>query len=131
MDEATETLSRHVSPDGQLTLIVEWVQEADGSLIIVGLLEGDGWHFHPTEQEALRIVDEVLADRLVIMEWSNGDRREFELMDDLDFEIGQGADGTTYRFRLWSREVSFEDLADGKVPYTPLRNLYTSWRVRG
>jgi hypothetical protein len=76
MDPAGETIAHHVSPDGQLTLIVERVQEADGPLIIVGFLEGDGWHFHPTEQEALRIVDEVLGDRLVIMEWSIGDRRE-------------------------------------------------------
>ena len=129
MDPATETLSRHVSPDGQLTLIVQRLQEADGPLIIVGFLEGEGWHFHPTQEEAVRIVEEVLADRVVILEWFNAERHDFELMDDLDFEIGEGADGTSYRFRLWSREVSFEDLADGKVPYTPLGHLYTSWKA--
>ena len=123
-----ETLARQVSPDGQLTLAVQRVHEVDGPLIVMGFLEGSGWHFHPSEEEALRIVEEVLADHVVIMEWTGHERREIELMDELAFELSGPADGTSYRFRLWSGPVSFEDLADGKVPYTPLRELW-NWQV--
>lgn len=128
MTEAAEVLARHVSPDGQLTLVVERHKKADDALIIIGFPDGGGWHFHPTEQEALRIVDAVLADQVVIMQWTSLERSVTELMDDLALEIGTGADDVSYRFRLWSREVSFEDLVEGKVPHTPLSELW-NWRI--
>jgi hypothetical protein len=128
MPPATETLASHSSPDGQLTLVVERYQEADGPTIVVGFREGNGWHFHPTEDEALRIVEAVLTDQVVIVQWKGPANWDIELMGDLEFELDGTPHDIQYQFRLWSGPVTFEDLVDGKVPYTPLDDL-RDWRA--
>lgn len=111
-----------------MTLFVLRLHEGREPDVLMGF-EESGWHFHPTESEALHIFDEVLADRVVILSGArDGERAEFELMDDLEFELGQGADDIRWTFRLWSGPVTFQDLADGKVPYVPLSHL-RNWRT--
>lgn len=127
MWEGSEVLARHVSPDGALTLRVDRAIEDAVPVVSMGF-EESGWHFHPTVAEALRIVEEVLADRVIILISSTHGAIEYELMDDLEREIDTKPTDMTYRFRTWSREVTFDELAAGDVPYTPLSQLW-NWRI--
>lgn len=127
MAVAAEVLARHVSPDGALTLLVHRTIENGKPLISMGF-EESSWHFHPTAEAALRIVDAVLADRVVILASSREGENYIELLDDLESAVDYKPSEATYRFRVWSREVSFEDVVDGKVAHTPLDELW-DWRV--
>jgi hypothetical protein len=124
--EGSELLARHVSSDGVLTLRVDRELE-DGSPVIIMGFEDSGWHFHPTADEAMRIVAEVLADRVVVLCRTVDGRREFELLDELEVEFGSHSADGTYGFRTWSRPVTFDELAAGVVPYVPLSKLW-NWR---
>jgi len=127
MQGGAELLARHVSPDGALTLRVDRTIEADGAALVTVGFEQSGWHFHPTADEALGIVEEVLADRVVILISSVDGRIAYELMDDLEWDVDSKPADVPYRFRTWSREVTFDELVAGNVPFTPLSQLW-NWR---
>ena len=127
MAAAEEVLARHVTPDGALTLRVQRTIENGRPLISMGF-EESSWHFHPTAEEAMQIVDAVLADRVVILTSTRDGESYIELLDDLESAVDYKPAAASYRFRVWSREVSFEDVVDGKVAYTPLDELW-NWRV--
>jgi hypothetical protein len=124
---AEEVLARHVSPDGALTLRVQRTIENGRSLISMGF-EESSWHFHPTAEEAMQIVDAVLADRVVILTSTREGENYTELLDDLDLAVGYKPGETSLRLRVWSREVSFEDVVDGKIARSSLDDLW-NWRV--
>ena len=127
MAAAEEVLARHVSPDGALTLRVQRTIENGRPLISIGF-EESSWHFHPTAEEAMQIAHAVLADRVVILTSTREGENYIELLDDLESAIDYKPAETTYRFRLWSREVRFEDVLDGTVAHTPLDELW-NWRI--
>jgi hypothetical protein len=122
-----EILYRRVSVDGALTLRVQRTVENGRPLISLGF-EGSNWHFHPTAEEAMQIVDAVVADRVVILTSSREGETYTELLDDLESAVDYKPAETTYRFRVWSREVSFEDVVDGTIAHTPLDELW-NWRI--
>lgn len=122
-----EVLYRRVSVDGALTLRVQRTVENGRPLISLGF-EGSSWHFHPTAEEAMQIVDAVVADRVAILTSSRKGETYTELLDDLESAVDYKPAETTYRFRVWSREVSFEDLVDGTIAHTPLDELW-NWRI--
>jgi hypothetical protein len=100
--------------------------EAGEPLITMGFEESP-WHFHPTEEEALAVLGEVLSDRLLILASTRNGDLYVELLDDLESAIDYKLNDSVYRFRLWSGEVSFDDIVDGRVPHTPLAQLW-NWR---
>jgi hypothetical protein len=108
-----------------MRLVTERLGDGD---VLMGIEQGVGWHFHPTEAEAFRILDAVQADQVVIMGTILDGQVRYQLMDDLELDVGPGADGIVYAFRLWSGPVTFENLADGRVSYVPLAELW-DWRA--
>jgi hypothetical protein len=121
--DGTELLARQVSPDGRLTLRIHRTAENGKPLISLGFEEG-AWHIHPSEADAARIMEAVVADEIVIVttRWPGGE--EASLLDSMEFEVDFKLIDETIEFRLWSgRTIEFDDLVDERVDHIRLSDL--------
>lgn len=119
-----ELLARHVSPDGALTLLVERAAEPDGTALISLGFERSGWHMHPSEAEALAVVEAVLADRMVIVTTRRPHQAEHSLMLSIELEVDLYDPQDLMEFRLWSgRAVTWEELIERPSDFSALETL--------
>jgi hypothetical protein len=130
MSGRAELVARHVSPDGELVWRIEREVEADGRVVISFGFEGLDWHLHPEFFSAngreplaiaLDVTDDLVSDRslVVISHWPG--RVEYSILDDLEVLVEFKQLEEELGFRFWSgRQVSVDDLKDGKVTYKPL-----------
>jgi hypothetical protein len=128
----SDTLARHISPDGQLTLLVTREPEPDGGWTIILGFEESPWHVHveqlalhsegeEAEQLALQLAADVLADRMLIVVVPGDDYPDIRLADCLEDEVDYLPTGETPELRFWSgRRTTFEELIDRTVTYKPL-----------
>jgi len=131
MSEKAEVLARHVSPDGHLVLRAERESEADGRLVYSLGFEGQPWHLHPDffmkqdersiEQMTFDLIGDVISDRMLIVIATSPGHRETRIVDTLESEVDYKPIDIGLTFRFWSgRQVSIEDLIDGRVTFKPL-----------
>lgn len=130
-EQATnEVLARHVSPDGQLTLlVVRAIEPPRPATIIVGFEESP-WHVHVDafdpagrswEQVGHDLAADIVNDRMLIVIVRGGDYPDIRLADNLEDEVDYLPNGERPELRFWSgRRTSFDELIDGTVTYTPL-----------
>jgi hypothetical protein len=135
MEEPRDPFVRHVSSDGRLVWLAERYLDQSGDYDFSFGFWSDGsfWHGHPdvvegepgrTREQIVRDVTEgVLNDRFVIKTTVRDGVTEHALLYDLETEVDYLVDNDErISLRFWSgRHVTFDELIDKTVDYTPFR----------
>ncbi len=113
-----------MSPDGALTLLVQRTAEPDGTALISLGFDESGWHMHPSETDALAVVEAILADRMVIVTTRRTHRMEHSLMPSIELEVDLYDPQDVMEFRLWSgRAVTWEEIIERQSDFSTLETL--------